>query len=108
MAARSLRPTIIAGDKLPNDYCVIHDGRGIGRIRLAEERSFQGMVWAWPVDPPLPIPPWCNGTSDSLEAAKADFKAAWERFFASPTPEDIESWHRTENLAKANASWLKK
>lgn len=76
MAARSLRSAITAGDKLPKDYCVIHDGRGIGRIRLAEERSFQGMVWVWHVNPPLPIPPWCNGTSDSLEAAKADFKAA--------------------------------
>ena len=55
-----LRPSIIADDKLPNDYCVIHEGR-----------------------------------------SRASFRAAWEQFYA-------ESWHRTEDLGKAYASWLKK
>ena len=63
----SLRPTIIAGDKLPNDYCVIHDGRNVGRIRLANDRSWHGVVWTWNINPPLPIPPWCNGSAGSLE-----------------------------------------
>jgi hypothetical protein len=103
MAALSLRPTIIGGDKIPNDLCVIHEGRSIGRIRLADERSWQGLVWRWYVNPPLPIPSWCNGSANSLEAAKTEFKAAWERFYASLTPEDIKSWHRTEDLAKTNA-----
>jgi hypothetical protein len=93
MPALTLRPTIIAGDKLPNDYCVvIHDGRSVGRIRLADERSWQGVVWTWNVNPPLPIPSWCNGSADSLEAAKDEFKVAWERFYSSLTPEDIEYW----------------
>ena len=39
--------------------------------------------------------------------AKDEFKAAWEQFYASLTPEDIASWHRTEDMARANASWLK-
>jgi hypothetical protein len=103
----SLRPTIIAGEKRPNDYCVIHEGRGVGRIRLADEQSWQGTAWAWHINPPLPVPPWCNGSADSLEVAKDQFKAVWERFYATLTPDDIESWHRTEDLAKANASWLK-
>jgi hypothetical protein len=107
MPALTLRPTIIAGDKLPNDYCVIHEGRSVGRIRLADERSWQGVVWTWNVNPPLPIPSWCNGSADSLEAAKDEFKVAWERFYSSLTPEDIEYWHRTEDLSKASASWLK-
>jgi hypothetical protein len=77
-----LRPTIIADEKLPNDYCVIHDGRSIGRIRLAHERSWQGTIWVWHVNPPLPIPPWCNGSAGSLEVAKTEFKAAWERFYS--------------------------
>jgi hypothetical protein len=42
------------------------------------------------------------GATDHL-TAKADFKAAWERFYSSLTPEDIKSWHRTEDLAKTNA-----
>ena len=33
---------------------------------------------------------------------KTKFKAAWERFYASLTPRDIEIWHRTEDR-----SWLK-
>ncbi|ABE63432.1 hypothetical protein Nham_2652 [Nitrobacter hamburgensis X14] len=82
-----LRKTVIGGDTLQNDYCVIHEGRSAGRIRLADVRSWQGPVWTWNVNPPLPIPSWCNGSTDSLEAAKDEFKAAWERFYASLTPE---------------------
>jgi hypothetical protein len=55
----------------------------------------------------LPIPSWCNGDADSLDKAKSEFKEAWERFYASLTPEQIEGWHRAEDIAKANASWLK-
>jgi hypothetical protein len=102
-----LRPTVIAGDRLENDYCVIHEGRSVGRIRLANERSGRDETWEWHVNPPLPIPSWCNGSADSIDIAKAQFRAAWERFYASLTPEDIASWHRTEDLALANASWLK-
>lgn len=102
-----LRKTVIGGDTLQNDYCVIHEGRSVGRIRLADERSWQGTVWTWNVNVTLPIPSWCNGSADSLEAAKDEFKAAWERFYAGLTPENIASWHRTEDLAKASASWLK-
>jgi hypothetical protein len=40
-----LRKTVIAGDKLENDFCVIHEGRSVGRIRLADERSWQGDIW---------------------------------------------------------------
>ena len=96
----TLRPTIIGGDKLKDDYSVIHEGRSVGRIRLAEERASQGEVWEWHVNPPLPIPPWCNGSATSFEAAKDAFRAAWERFYAGLTPEDIARWHRTEDLAK--------
>ena len=102
----SLRPTVIAGDKLPNDYCVIHDGRSIGRIRLAEERASRGTIWCWHVNPPLPIPPWCNGSADSLELAKDQFKAAWERFYASLTTERIRRWHLIEDLGTSNSWWL--
>jgi hypothetical protein len=102
-----LRPTVIANETPTNDCCVIHDGRAVGRIGVAEERSFQGTVWVWNINPPLPVPSWCNGSANSLEVAKDQFKAAWERFYSLLTPDDIESWHRTEDLAKANASWLK-
>jgi hypothetical protein len=55
-----LRPTVIAGDKLKDDYCVFHEGLMVGRIMLATNRYWQGVVWEWHVNPPLPIPPWCK------------------------------------------------
>ena len=102
----TLRETVIAGDTLRNDYCVINDGRSVGWIYKAHGLS-GSTIWAWNINPPLPIPSWCNGSADSFEAAKDRFKAAWERFYASLTPQDIESWHRIEDAAKANAGWLK-
>ena len=33
-----LRPTVIGGDKLANDFVVVFEGRSIGRIRQADER----------------------------------------------------------------------
>lgn len=101
-----LRPTVISGDELEDDYCVIEHGRSVGRIRLASERSSQGTVWEWHVNPPLPIPPWCNGSADSLDAARREFKDAWERFYASLTPERIRRWHLIEDLALSNKWWL--
>jgi hypothetical protein len=97
-----LRPTVICGDKFEDDYCVIHEGRIVGRIMLATNRSWQGVVWEWHVNPPLPIPPWCRGSADSLETAKRKLKVAWERFYASRTPEQIAYWHRIEDR-----SWIK-
>jgi hypothetical protein len=92
-----LRPTVIAGDQPKDDYCVFHTDRLIGRIRLADERSWQGVVWQWNVNPLLPIPSWRNGNAGSLDEAKSEFKAAWERFYASLTPEQIKGWHQTED-----------
>jgi hypothetical protein len=40
----ALRPTIIAGQRVENDYLAIRDGRRIGRIRLAQQRS-GGALW---------------------------------------------------------------
>lgn len=85
----TLRPTVIAGDKLENDYCVIHDGRGVGRIRPARRAGITGHGLGLERNPSLPIPTWCNGSADSLEAAKDQFKAAWDRFYATLAPADI-------------------
>ena len=82
---------------MEDDYCVFHEGRIVGRIMLASDRSWRGVYWDWHINPPLPIPRWCNGDAD-LEAAKTKFKAAWEQFHASLTPELIKQWHRTEDL----------
>jgi hypothetical protein len=70
-----LRPTVIAGETKPNDYCVIQESRGIGRIRLAEERSWQGTVWTWSVNPPLPIPSCATDRPKAWKPPRASLKA---------------------------------
>ena len=99
---RKLRPTIIGGDNLGNDFVVLFEGRSIGRIRQAEERVGHNPGWDWAINPPLPIPPWGNGSADSLEQAKAAFRAAWERFYATLTRPLAPPSGCGETLALAN------
>jgi hypothetical protein len=81
-----LRRTVIGGDALKNDYVVVHKGRAIGRIRHTAERTGQ---WDWAINPPLPVLPWGHGSEGSLDDAKAALKAAWARFYATLTADDI-------------------
>lgn len=89
-----LRPTVIAGERLENDYVVMFEGRRVGRIRQAHERVGFASGWDWSINPPLPIPSWGTGSAESLERAKEQFKAAWERFYAEMSKDDIAYWHR--------------
>jgi hypothetical protein len=97
----SLRATVIGGDRLYNDYEVIREGRPIGRIREATERTGLRPGWTWAINPPLPIPSWGSGFAPSLDEAKVAFKEAWERFYATLTPEDIAHWHHHADAAAA-------
>lgn len=100
MPALTLRRTIIAGDTLPDDYVVIHDGRAIGRIRKATEREgAQRAIWDWMINIPIAIPPGCTGTAEDLPAAKDAFKAAWARFLPDLTVQQIAHWHHIQDAA---------
>jgi hypothetical protein len=101
----TLRPTVIGNETCPDDYCVIHDGRSVGRIHMTHGPN-GSTAWDWHVKPPLQIPTWCNGSADSLGAAECQFKAAWERFHASLTPEQIRRWHLIEDMGTSNEWWL--
>lgn len=87
-----IRPTVIAGNTLPDDYIVRQDFRDIGRIRFAPELSSLSAVWDWKVTIPVPTPSWCGGIANSLDEAKAAFNAAWLRFRPTLTEHDIRSW----------------
>lgn len=39
-----LRPTVIAGDRIENDFSVVFDERRVGRIRLAAGRLGQNAL----------------------------------------------------------------
>jgi hypothetical protein len=94
-----LRPTVIANERLADDYCVFREERSIGRIREAKERSGFNPGWTWSINVPLPIPPWGNGFSSSLDEAKAAFREAWARFYETLTPHDIQHWHHHQDAA---------
>lgn len=72
-----------------NDYSICDDGRRIGRIRYARERT--PGVWLWHiqvhVSGGLPL-----GSASDLDKAKAEFKAAWATF---------KREHGAEKLAEA-------
>lgn len=95
----ALRPTIIGGDKIEDDFIVMREGRQIGRIRLATERSGHNPGWDWGITVPLPIQPYGHGSSNSLDQAKAAFRRAWERFYATLGKDDIEHWHHHQDAA---------
>ena len=63
------------GTILPDGYDVIHDGEIVGRIyRMNTGRE----LWRWTqIGRAQPEPG--GGVADSLDEAKAAFRAAWER-----------------------------
>jgi hypothetical protein len=104
MSELFLRPTVIGGDKIKNDFSVIADGRRVGRIREAAERVGHNPGWDWGVNIPLPIPTWAHGSAADLDEAKTRFQAACDRFFAMLKPADIEHWHHIADAAEARSS----
>jgi hypothetical protein len=78
-----------------NDYPVLEGRQRIGRIRLATERM--PSVWLWSVQVHLPggLP---MGSAKDIDAAKADFKAAWEALKAKTTPEQLAAAYRAMNI----------
>ncbi|UGY23220.1 hypothetical protein HU675_0035475 [Bradyrhizobium septentrionale] len=99
-----LRPTVIAGDKLENDFAVIHQGRTVGRIRLATERS--PVFWTYAITVPLPVPPDSSGGAADLEDAKSRFRDAWERLYCGLDRKSIELWHHTQEFCASTAASL--
>ena len=91
-------PTVIAGENGENDYLVF-EGRRVGRIREATE-------WVG-FNPGLDLGDQSaaggpNGElvqAPTLNEAKAAFREAWERFYASLTPHDVEHWHHHQDAA---------
>lgn len=91
--------TVIGGDVLENDYVVKEDGYSCGRIRLGVLTGSKP-VWQFFVNPPLPVTAGYNGTAETLEDARDQFKASWARFRASLTDHDVQHWHHIADAAK--------
>ena len=96
----TLRPTVIGGDKIENDFVVIFEGRSIGRIREATERSGHHPGWDWTIQILVPLPLGSgHGSVAGFEEAKAAFRKAWERIYPTLTPEQIAHWHEIQDAA---------
>jgi hypothetical protein len=105
MTDLTLRPTVIAGDRVANDYCVYFEGRSVGRIMLAQNQVQRRYVWRYYINPPIPAPSWADGSADSLDGAKAAFRDAWEEFYAGLSPRRLAHWHRVAGPASARCDY---
>ena len=78
-----------------NDYSVLEGRQRIGRIRFVIERM--PGVWLWNVTVHLTggLP---MGSSKDLDAAKSEFKAAWETLKAGTTPRQLAAAYRAMNI----------
>ena len=101
-----LRPTeIIAGEPLPDDWCVVLDGDTIGRImRVQLARGV--WVWSWSLIL-FPASPADRGDEPTLDAAKAAFRsraeAVWPvdpRRMTRPAPASTARTHLGKNSAR--------
>jgi hypothetical protein len=79
----------------PNDYSVHEDGKLIGRIQLARDRT--PPMWLWQVTVTIPGPPF--GDAKSIDDAKARFKTAWLAFKAKHGPEEMAKAYEAMNHA---------
>jgi hypothetical protein len=71
-----LKPTVIGGDKLQDDYEVLDENRTpIGRIMLHPQGP-QGRPWFWGNNKVPNLPGHDRGFAESREQAMADFKMA--------------------------------
>ena len=78
-----------------SDYSVLEGRQRIGRIRFVIER-IPG-VWLWNVTVPLSggLP---TGSASDFNAAKAEFKTAWEALKAGTTPAQLAAAYKARNI----------
>ena len=96
----SMRRTVIGGETADGDFTVIHDGREVGRIRKAEDHVHATEIHVWNITVPLPMAAWTRGSAESLDAAKAAFRTAWERFYSGLSKDEIARWHHTQDARR--------
>jgi hypothetical protein len=74
-----LKPTVIAGDTLTDDFVVLDaDRKTIGLIMLHTQAPPE-RPWLWSITERSPPYPHDRGYAESREQAMADFKTAWLR-----------------------------
>jgi hypothetical protein len=96
-APLALRPTVIAGEKSPDDYQVIWNGFSIGRI-MKQTGMPQGRPdWSWSVSFPgrTQLTPH-RGHAAGLTECKRLFKMVWLSIHRTLGEADMEARHNQE------------
>ena len=92
----ALRPTVIAGERLEDDFVVIWDGISIGRI-FKDHGAPADRSWSWSlIVQDQPQPPAWRGDGVDLAQCKARFKATWLEMHARLNEDDIAAARRGE------------
>lgn len=86
----TMRRTVIGGKTAPDDYIVIWDGLCIGRIFKTVDVG-GGNAWSWSCAiAGAPQRSSHRGRAGSLNAAKADFRAAWSELQSELSYDQIQ------------------
>jgi hypothetical protein len=80
----------------PTEYRVLEGRQSIGRIRYAIERT--PGIWLWNVTINLPGGLPMGSCKDLDTAAKAKFKAAWNRLKDNTPPDRLAAAYRAMNI----------
>lgn len=89
--ALALRPTVIGGERAPDDYQVIWQGMPIGRIMRQSDAPADRPQWWWGVNVHgMPQPPSDRGAAADLAEAKHRFKEVWKRIHADLCYADLQ------------------
>lgn len=98
-----LRRTVIAGQGYDDDYVVIWDELGIGRILKQPGVPPGRPNWSWGVAlPNIPQHPWMRGVEVDLEESKKRFKLAWSAVYAKLTRADIARAREMQETSEGN------
>jgi hypothetical protein len=95
-----LRPAVIAGETVPDDYQVFWSGFSIGRILKQPGVPIGRPNWHWGVAfPGRPQPSDHRGNCSDLDECKRRFKTVWAGIERNLSEADIEAARRIVELA---------
>lgn len=98
----ALRPTVIGGDKGPDDYQVIWNGFAIGRIMKQTGMPPGRPDWSWSVSfPGRPQLTPHRGHCAGLQECKRLFRMVWLSIHRTLTEADMEAARHNEEHIKS-------
>jgi hypothetical protein len=102
-----LRPTIISGEKYPDDYQVFWNGLSVGRILKQPGVPVGRPNWHWGIAfPGCAQPAGHRGHCSDLEECKRRFRTVWSGIRSGLSEADVGAARRVE--ADADKRFLKK